>query len=392
MRLVGNMNKNKLMIAAAGSGKTTFLVENAKKIKDENVLITTYTEANEAEIINKFNGRIPQNITIQTWFSFLLQHGVRPYQSVMDDSIHDRKIGFLLSEDKSGKKYDTNGNPIKFKNHRTGKLENVYWGVANFIRYYFTQSLRIYSDKISKFIVECNKKTKGEIVSRISRIYPYIYIDEIQDLAGWELEFIKLLFNSKSNIFLVGDPRQVTYLTHHSTKYGKYKDGKIKEFIVNECNKNKDLCEIDETTLQKSHRNNKSICDFSSVLYPNLPFCEPCECEKCRKEIPNHEGIFLVKPKDVEEYCNKFSPVILKERLAVYPEWNYGKSKGLTFKNVLIYPTAKISNYLTTGDVKEIETIKAKFYVALTRARFSVGIIYDYSDYIDYIEGLKKYK
>ena len=72
MQSIGKMNKNKLMLAAAGSGKTTFLVEKSKKIKDENVLITTYTEANEAEIINKFKGRIPRNITIQTWFSFLL--------------------------------------------------------------------------------------------------------------------------------------------------------------------------------------------------------------------------------------------------------------------------------------------------------------------------------
>ena len=88
------MNKNKLIIAAAGSGKTTYLVDKAKEIKHENVLITTYTEENENEIRKKFDGSIPSNITIQTWFSFLLQHGVRPYQSVMDNSLHEIKIGF----------------------------------------------------------------------------------------------------------------------------------------------------------------------------------------------------------------------------------------------------------------------------------------------------------
>ena len=100
------MSKNRLMIAAAGSGKTTFLVQTAKKIKDQNVLITTYTEANESEIKKKFRGRIPKNITIQTWFSFLLQHGVRPYQSEMHADLHEKKIGFCLSEEKSGKKCD----------------------------------------------------------------------------------------------------------------------------------------------------------------------------------------------------------------------------------------------------------------------------------------------
>jgi len=47
------MNNNKLIIAAAGSGKTTHLVNEALKIKDKKVLITTYTQANEAEIKKK---------------------------------------------------------------------------------------------------------------------------------------------------------------------------------------------------------------------------------------------------------------------------------------------------------------------------------------------------
>ena len=44
---------NKLIIAAAGSGKTTHLVEEALKITEGKVLITTYTEANEQEIGSK---------------------------------------------------------------------------------------------------------------------------------------------------------------------------------------------------------------------------------------------------------------------------------------------------------------------------------------------------
>ncbi len=34
------MNDNKLSIAAAGSGKTTYLVEEARRIKETRVLIT----------------------------------------------------------------------------------------------------------------------------------------------------------------------------------------------------------------------------------------------------------------------------------------------------------------------------------------------------------------
>ncbi len=62
---------NKVVIAAAGSGKTTYLVREALKVRDDNVLITTYTESNEAEIKQKIfeiNGHIPPNIIVITWF------------------------------------------------------------------------------------------------------------------------------------------------------------------------------------------------------------------------------------------------------------------------------------------------------------------------------------
>ena len=91
---------NRLIIAAAGSGKTTYLVKQAMRQSDS-VLITTYTIANELEIRKKFvelNGCVPHNVTIQTWYSFLLQHGVRPFQGVvLDDKINDwgfnREVG-----------------------------------------------------------------------------------------------------------------------------------------------------------------------------------------------------------------------------------------------------------------------------------------------------------
>lgn len=381
MQLVGNMNKNKLMIAAAGSGKTTFLINEALKIKDHNVLITTYTEANEAEIRKKFikkRGCVPGNITIQTWFSFLLQHGVRPYQSIMHNELHENKIGFYLTERASGFRYYNKMN------------QPVYWGEKDLFKYYFTKDLKIYSDKISKFIVECNNKTKGDLIDRMSRIYPYLFIDEVQDLAGWDLEILKSLFETSSYVLLVGDPRQVTYLTHHPRKYTGYKDGKIEDFIKEKCIK--DICDVDPITLKKSHRNNEDICKFSSKLFPEHTPCKPCTCGKCRSYTVTHEGIFLIKEEDVKEYCEKYSPTILRFNKAIYPEWNYGKSKGLSFDRVLIYPTDKIRDYLKEGNISKIKTVKTKFYVALTRARYSVGIACDYNDGTDYIEGLRKYK
>ena len=100
--------------------------------------------------------------------------------------------------------------------------------------------------------------------------------------------------------------RQVTYLTNHYKKYQKYKYGKIKEFIQNECKNFIDKDTIDETLLKKSHRNNQAICDYSSKLYTELEKSEPCDCKICRSNITEHEGVFLIRPENVNKYLKKF--------------------------------------------------------------------------------------
>lgn len=372
------MNTNKLIIAAAGSGKTTLLVNEALKNSSEKILITTYTQANEEEIRKKFfevNQFIPENITIQTWFSFLLKHGVKPYQGCL----FDEKInGLILVNSRSAVKYtNKKGIPVCYK--EDDELE----------KYYFTNNRKIYSDKLSKFVFRCNKLSNGNVIDRISRIYSHIYIDEVQDLAGYELELLKLLFKSKSIVFMVGDPRQVTYLTHHERKYSKYTNGLIKEFINKEC-KNIN-CEIDESSLNVSHRNNQKICDFSAKLYPYYNSCKSTQNDKTE-----HDGVFLVKMKDVEKYLQKYNPLQLRlnrTTKGIYKNYhvlNFGESKGLSFDRVLILPTINMCKWLKNNNQKLKNKTRSQFYVAITRAKYSVGIVYNYCDDTN-IDGVTKY-
>jgi DNA helicase-2/ATP-dependent DNA helicase PcrA len=93
------MSKNKLITAVAGSGKTAILVDEALAVKNENVLVTTFTRANAEEIKSKILatvGVMPRNITVQPWFSFLLQHGVRPYQTIMNPDLVAIRIGVTV--------------------------------------------------------------------------------------------------------------------------------------------------------------------------------------------------------------------------------------------------------------------------------------------------------
>ena len=111
-----------------------------------------------------------------------------------------------------------------------------------------------------------HKKTNGLIIDRISRIYPHVFIDEVQDLAGYDLELIHLLMKTPSNIIMVGDPRQVTYHTHEEAKNNKYKEGQVEQFIYDKC-KDVDVV-IDKTSLKTTHRNCKAICTFANSIFP----------------------------------------------------------------------------------------------------------------------------
>lgn len=369
------MKTNKLIIAAAGSGKTTFLINEALKQKTGRILITTYTQANEAEIRKKIieaNKCIPENVTVQTWFSFLLKHGVRPFQGCL----FDKKInGLILVNSQSGLKGYT-----KFK-------QPIYFGEEKeFEKYYFSNSLKIYSDKLSKFVFRCNQKSEGAVIERLSKIYSHIYIDEVQDLAGYDLELLKLFFNCSSETLLVGDPRQGTYSTNSSSKNKKFKKSEIVHFFEDTSIN----IETDQNSLLINYRCVPTICELSNKLFPDFS-----NTTSGNKQTTEHDGVFLVKEKDTEIYLQEHKSIQLRDskRKDVnenYSVMNFGEAKGLSFDRVLIYPTKPFIDWLKNNNTELAPTSRSKFYVAITRARYSVGIIYDYSDKTE-IEGIKKW-
>lgn len=82
------MSCNHFIHSAAGTGKTTKIVSLATKLAvryHKRVVITTYTQENTIEIYDKVIakiGYIPSNIFILTWYTFLLNDFVRPYQNL----------------------------------------------------------------------------------------------------------------------------------------------------------------------------------------------------------------------------------------------------------------------------------------------------------------------
>ncbi len=343
--------KNRMIVAAAGSGKTTLLVNEALSRPGSKILIATYTEANESEIEKKFlkrNGCVPSNVTLSGWFSFLLQHGVRPYQGCVTET----RIKGL---------------------HFNQGISAMYKKEAD-LDHYLNNHNQIYRDKVSKFALKCDGLSGGRVIKRIASIFDEIFIDEVQDIAGYDLDLIELLMDSTASVLLVGDPRQGTYSTSDSQKYMKFKKSGIVDYFRQIVAARTDAL-IDEATLSVNHRCNPALCELSDTLFPEFP-----PATSSNTQTTGHDGIFLVRESDVAAYLRVFGPMQLRywrktpvsDSVAVM---NFGESKGLTFDRVLIYPTKDLAEWLKNRATELKPDVRAKFYVALTRARASAGIV-----------------
>lgn len=376
------MDKNRLFIAAAGAGKTTMIVREALR-RQEGTLLLTFTEVNRDEIAKKVieeKGYIPSNLTIMTWFSFLIQHGVKPYQASYHPLFENTNFNGL----------------ILCKTGHEGKIKRVIqkkevWSPMsekeNPLEHYSSKDGRLYSDRLPKLVVKIGKTSKKRSYKRISALFPHIYIDEVQDLSGYDLEIVKALFATTSTVTLVGDPRQYVFSTHREAKYKQYKDGNIRGFIESECSKGKEKCTIDDTTLSISHRNSHLICNFSSLIYKgDYVAVHPCTCPECEdlrrdseiRAITRNEAerLLLQNNRIVQlRYDKTTIPLSLRHRVL-----NMGVSKGLTFDTIIVYPTTDMKNWLKDSTYQLKQTTKAKLYIAITRARRNVYFVFNEKD------------
>lgn len=345
-------NNNKVVIACAGAGKTTRLVREALAHLDRRIMMVTYTNNNVREINKKFgelNSGLPKYVQVMTWYEFLLRECARPYQRAKYDQ---KRIESLL-----------------FVNQRSAK------GIAesNTARHYFANDELIYSDKIAKFVVECENNSSKAVTARLAQIYTDVFIDEFQDLAGWDLDVIEMFLRSDIRITLVGDPRQHIYSTNPSNKNKQYLG--IKVVTLMQKWERDGLCAFDP--MRGTYRCNQAICDFSNALWPEMDSMTPLQ-----SITSDHDGMFLVTNKVVTEYIERYRPQVLRYNKTANTYGreglNFGLAKGLQFNRVLIIPTEPIRKYLQTGDIRHVEkNSRDKLYVAVTRAQYSVAFVFD---------------
>ena len=336
------------VIAAAGSHKTEYIVNEAMAHADKRVLLTTYTLHNlrciEQRIYSKA-GHIPEHITIISWYGLLLNQWCRPYQKALLGA-----PGVICG--------------IDFKSERPRAIRQ-----SRSRQYYCNQSGDLYKDWVADFAVKVNEATHGAAIRRLEGIYDEVYIDEVQDLVGYDLGVLDFLLQSNMHVLMVGDPRQHTYSTNQNIKNRKYRGARIVEWLATRT----DVCKLENRTV--SYRCNQAICDFADALYPDLP-----ATTSANHEIVAPTGILMLRPDELPTHMAAHAPVVLRHSVSSntlgVAAINFGASKGSTYDHVVIFPTVPIKNYLKTRDPSMLaDEARSKLYVAVTRARHSVAFV-----------------
>ncbi|MDD3862269.1 MAG: UvrD-helicase domain-containing protein [Clostridia bacterium] len=201
--------KNIVQFSSAGSGKTTEIVDEVLEDKQSKILILTYTKENCYTIEKKLkeeNGFVPNNVKLISWANFIMCDCVRPFHSNKCIS-NIKNFIFDIPKDKKGIAINLN--------YRNDDL-----------RRYISPKNWIYYDYATDFAIQCN--LNNCVIERLQKNYDKIYIDEVQDLAGYDLDLLELLLKSTITIKMFGDIRQATYRTQNVNKNSAYRGIKIK--------------------------------------------------------------------------------------------------------------------------------------------------------------------
>jgi len=363
--------KNDVIFAAAGNGKTYNLCKEAIGLSSESkkyILLVTYTNEGvrslEKEYREQNSGVIDKNVTIMTWYSFLLSEFIKPYQCLIKLKYKKYKEEFKISIPE---------NYIKSIAFYQDVATPRYYNGGHY-QYFMNSIADIRKDNVSHLANRCIEDSDQRVIRRLENIYSHALFDELQDFAGWDLEILKQLFESNLYIKCVGDYKQATFRTNNSAKNKQYRDEKIRDFFM--LYERQGICSMQYEN--STRRFNQEICDFVNTIH-NDKESTVIPADQAQESKIENAGVYIIDPKYIEEYCNQYQPVVLrwnKGSRIVFKHncsiMNYGNSKGATFDRVIIVPTTTVISFILHKELITKDQMRSKFYVACTRPRHSI--------------------
>lgn len=197
---------------------------------------------------------------------------------------------------------------------------------------------------------------------RISKYFDQVFIDEVQDFAGNDFNFLTTLSASQTEQLYVGDFFQHTYDTSRDGNVNGNLHDNLDRYISRFCALG---LSPDGLTLNKSHRCNPEICEF---IQHNLGI-----------SMESHRSggtvISVITASEQTDFIFR-DPSIIKLFYQAHYHYdcfskNWGESKGEDrYDNVCVVLNNKTWEFLINGNLKQLPPqTKSKLYVAITRTK-----------------------
>lgn len=348
----------RIVLAAAGAGKTYYIANNFKK--NERVILISFTNSNvdniREEVQKRFNGTVPSNIQIMTFDSFIYNDLLKPIEPLfLSQSSSGVTVTYTPEEDSRKPGYVK-----KDKNEHYINTDNEY-----------------YVNRMGKLFLNLDKQTQKLVVSRLEKYCDTIYFDEFQDYNGFDFKALKyFLEKTKLKIVAVGDIHQscLTPLRNAGNKGAKLPFYEV-NCVDDLKNKISSKVNFDEMTLEKSRRVPKIICNMIQKKL-GISIQSISKEEATITYLTDIKDIYkiVLNPDIPKLICNKSNS---HPKGKNYVNWTY--SKGDTYNQCCIILTGTTSDIDNWMNIPSPKTRNA-LYVALTRSKGDIYLITD-TDY-----------
>lgn len=352
----------KIILAVAGSGKTYTLCNSINP--NERNLILAFTHQNlkniTSELVKKFK-EIPHSTKIWTFDSFVYNNFILPFEPTIVSSFGKEEFhsnGITLNEPPES---DWVRNNLRKKSKSN---YNKYYKKDELFHYIDPNTKCYYNKTTSELAIYCKKLIIERALKRLQKFFDNIYIDEFQDFRKFDYDLICEISKSFTSVLLVGDYYQHSVIgDKNSGRPYKNSNKDIISYEEFKLNLEKLGFFVDTTSLNKSRRCSKEICQF---VKENLNI-------NIDSEGKNDGKVIYVKEEDACKILNDDSIIKLTYKKSnTYPfkarNWSY--SKGDTYKNVCVILTKTVTDKNTQKlKLKDNEEsiVKNMLYVALTR-------------------------
>ena len=330
----------RLILAVAGAGKTTHIVNSLTPEKRS--LIITYTKCNYdnllCKIAKKFNERWPENVTLMRYFPFLYQFCYKPF---LADIIRAKGITY-------------NDPPPRIPNTKRA--------------YYISPQGYFYSNRLAYYFEK--RDVIEDIKYRITKYFDEFVVDEVQDIAGRDFNFLELLMLMDTDMLFVGDFYQHTFDTSRDQNVNKSLFDDFKKYIKRFESKG---ISCDNNTLARSRRCGHAVCDY---ITENLGI----EIGSNRNTEDDTSVIFVSGLDEAKQILEDDKIIKLhywKSRRYGADHRNWGETKGEDkYQDVCVLLNKKTMEEYHAGQLSKLApSTRNRLYVAITRARGNVYLI-----------------